>query len=113
MASDLETSINEVVNKIAGYIEDATRLSVSTFGMDLDPAQPATTFTPARAIAQTTLALDGDTQVILPVTRTESGLVVDAALFDLHERNVKAATDYRAQLLGALVGALQSFVKTS
>ena len=112
MASDVETSINEVVAKIAAYIDDATRLTVSTYGMDLDPAAPATTFTPARAIAQTSLGLDGDTTVILPVTRTDTALVVDAALFDLHERNVKAATEYRAALLGALVGALQSFVRT-
>jgi hypothetical protein len=32
---------------------------------------------------------------------------LDEALFSIHERNVQSATDYRARVLGALIGLLQ------
>lgn len=68
-------------------------------------------FTAAKPIAKTILRLDGDTEVILPMRETgpESGrLEIDATLLDLHERNVAAATEYRARILNALVQALPS-----
>jgi hypothetical protein len=34
-------------------------------------------------------------------------MTVDTALFDVHQRNVTVAIEYRARLLNALLGALQ------
>jgi len=41
--------------------------------------------------------------------KTASGaLQVDAALFEIHQQNVNTAMEYRARILAALIGTLQT-----
>jgi hypothetical protein len=69
---------------------------------------PRTSVKPGQS-AQTMVSLDGDSKVILPLREAEAGrFEVDAALFDLHQRNVTAAIGYRAHIMNALLGAFQS-----
>jgi hypothetical protein len=112
MAQDLETAIGGIIAKIEAYVGDVAQLTVSTYGMDVDPAAPSTDWTQSRAIARTVVKADGDTTVTLPVRAIDGALVADAALFDLHERSVRSATEYRTQVLAALVGALQTLGRT-
>ena len=66
-------------------------------------------FAAARAVARTIVRLDGDSQAVVPMRRTEAGgLEVDTGLFDAHQRNVATAVDYRARLLDALLQALKT-----
>ena len=59
-------------------------------------------------MARTIIKLDGDCEAILPMRQTENGgFEVDAGLFDLHERHVTTAIEYRARILNALLAVLQ------
>ena len=71
-------------------------------------------FATARPVARTTLRLDGDSDAIVPVRESAEGtnrFEIDATLLDLHERNVAAATEYRARVLQALIAALPQRVR--
>lgn len=107
MADEVETTLKNVARKVAGYIEDAATLTVETRVVRVD-ADTAADFTQARPAARTVIKLDGDSEAVAPLQAGEAGLVVDKSLFDLHERNVQAAIEYRAKLLNALLGVFRS-----
>ena len=63
----------------------------------------------AKPVARTVIKLDGDCDVILPMRQTQNGgFEVDAALLELHQRNVPTAMEYREHILHALLSALQA-----
>lgn len=71
--------------------------------MDFDQAKP---------IAQTVISLDGDSAAIVPMLEVEAGrLEMDADLLDLHQRSVTTTIEYRARILSALLGVLQSRIR--
>jgi hypothetical protein len=118
MAGGLESTIRNAAAKITKYVEDAGELRVETRYSLIAPGASATLNIEPNAevdyksynlVALTVTKMDGDCQAVIPVRETEpnSGrLEPDAALLELHERNVKAAIEYRARVLNALVGAL-------
>ena len=113
MAGELETALRTAASKIAAYVEDAATMTVITEFVSVGAAGELD-FSTAKPVAKTILSLDGDTQIILPMRETEPGsgrLEIDATLIDLHERNVAAATEYRARILNALVQALPSRIR--
>jgi hypothetical protein len=113
MAGEIEAALRTAATTIAEYVKDAATMTVITEFVSVG-ATGELDFTTAKPIAKTVLSLDGDTQVILPMRETEAGsgrLEVDAALMDLHERNVAAATEYRARILNALVQALPARIR--
>jgi hypothetical protein len=63
-------------------------------------------FSQARPAALTIIKLDGDSQTTIPMRPGEAGLEIDAELLQVHERNVAAASEYRASILNALLSAL-------
>lgn len=110
MAGEIDSAIRSAATKIASYVEDAATMTVVTQYVtvatngDID-------FSTAKPVARTIVRLDGDSEVVLPLREVEAGsgrLEIDAGLMDLHERNVAAATEYRARILQALIGALPS-----
>lgn len=111
MANDIENSIKQAAEKIVQYVNDAATLTVETkyvpVGTDGGPAS----FDQAKPAARTIIKIDGDSEAIIPLQQTDGGLVVDTALFDVHERNVNAAIVYRTKLLNALLDALKEFRK--
>jgi hypothetical protein len=110
MANEIENALRAAAEKIVSYVEDAATMTVITKYVTVAP-DAAADFTTAKPVAQSIVRLDGDTEVILPMRETSPGsgqLEVVAALKELHEANVAAATEYRARILQALVAALPS-----
>lgn len=107
MASNLDDSIREAAAKVRQYIEDAAKMEVRTFYV-LTGAEPLSGLDLERPGAFTEVKLDGDTKVVVPMRKGRDGeLELDETLFTIHERNVAAATNYRASVLSAMIGLLQ------
>ncbi|NTU81365.1 MAG: hypothetical protein HGA45_18635 [Chloroflexales bacterium] len=107
MASNLEDSIREAAAKVRQYVEDAAVMQVRTFYV-LTSSEPLSGIDPERPGAFTEVKLDGDTKVVVPMRKgRDEAMELDEALFNIHERNVAMATNYRAQVLDALIGLLQ------
>jgi hypothetical protein len=110
MANELENAIKSTASRIAKYVEDAATMTVETRFVDVG-ADGATDFAQARPVARTIVRLDGDSETVVPMRRTEAGgMDVDSSLFDTHQRNVATAIDYRARILNALLETLRSHI---
>ena len=111
MAIELETAVRGAAERIARYVEDVATMTVETRYVEVG-GEGAIDFEQARPVARTVVALDADCTAVLPMRPDQSGrLEVDAALFELHQRNVASAIEYRTRILNALLGALQSRVR--
>jgi hypothetical protein len=108
MASELENSVKKAAEQIVKYVEDAATLKVRTRYVEIS-AETGASAQPKPA-AYTEIKLDGDADTVIPVRKDEttSELEVDIALFDIHERNVQTAIEYRARMLDALIEVLQT-----
>jgi hypothetical protein len=108
MANDLENTIRNAAYKFAKALEDASELEIETLYVEVGD-QGAINFEDARPVAKTTIQLDGDMNVVIPMTRSESGaLERDDSLLQLHLENVDSATSYRTDLLEALLSLIRS-----
>jgi hypothetical protein len=106
MANELETAIRNAATSVAKYVKDASMMTVETRYVEVG-AKGAEKFEDARPIARTTIRLDGDSEIIAPLHMNEAGVLeVDSGLFDLHQRNVNTAIEYRARILNALLETL-------
>jgi hypothetical protein len=104
MANELNNAIKTTAETIARYVDNVATMTVETRFVDLDNAQD---FTQSKPVARTEIRLDGDCAAVLPVRKNDAGVpVVDTDLFDLHQRNVATAIEYRARMMDAL---LQTF----
>jgi hypothetical protein len=107
MANNLDDSIREAAAKVRQYVEDAAVMQVRTFYV-LTGTEELSSLNAERPGAFTEVKLDGDTKVVVPMRKgRDDTMELDEALFTIHERNVQSATDYRARVLGALIGLLQ------
>ena len=103
-----ELSIRNALQTIADQIADGTKLTVTTSVQVLDTSGPVQVTRERVEVARTEISIDGDQEVVVPVTLEAGELRVPQAVYDLHERHVAEATAYRKQLLDTLV----EFVKT-
>lgn len=104
MANDVENALKAVATKVGAYVENVATLTVETKYIQVGAASDA-----PQAAAKTLIRLDGDSETTVPVQAGSAGqLEVDAALFEIHQRNVSAAIEYRARMLSALLEALRS-----
>ncbi len=103
MPVDLENSVRSAAETVTAYVKDAAIMKVETKYIEVGGDSEA------RLAASTVIRLDGDSETVLPM-RTGAGgsLEVDAALLDIHERNVAAAIEYRSKMTTALLNLLQS-----
>mgnify|MGYP000095740984 CR=1 FL=1 len=107
MASNLDDSIREAAAQVRKYIEDAAVMQVRTFYV-LTGAEDVSKLDVERPGAFTEVKLDGDSKVVVPMRKgRDETMELDEALFNIHERNVQTATEYRARVLNALIGLLQ------
>jgi hypothetical protein len=107
MASNLDDSIREAAAQVRKYVEDAAVMQVRTFYV-LTGAEELSKLDAERPGAFTEVKLDGDSKVVVPMRKgRDDTMELDEALFSIHERNVQAATEYRARVLSALIGLLQ------
>lgn len=100
---ELKQALKDAADAIAKYVQDAATMTVETryieMGGDVEQAKLA---------ARTTVKLDGDSESILPMKKTADGeLVVDTVVYEMHQENVQAAIDYRAEMLDRLLSVLR------
>ncbi len=109
MASELEKSLKSAAEKIAQYIDDAATLTVETRAIEIG-AEGSPQFDQARAVARSIIRMDGDSATVVPMRPSgkPGQTEVDAALYELHQRNVATAIEYRARILSALLDALKT-----
>lgn len=119
MASELENALKNVANQIATYVGEAAQLRVETRiieiapgdnqgGVPVAPNIPEKEEKPGKLAAMTSINLDGDNVTALPIQKTTGDRwEVDTELFEIHQRNVTTAIEYRSSILNALLGLLQ------
>jgi hypothetical protein len=107
MPTELENSIRSAAEKVASYINDASTMEVKTFYV-LTSAKDLPNMEVERPGAYTMVKLDGDSKTVVPMREgQDGGLELDGTLFEIHERNVATATEYRSRVLQSLIGLLQ------
>lgn len=100
---ELKQALKDAADVVARYVRDAATMTVETRYVEIG-ADAET----ARLAARTTIKLDGDSESILPLKRTPDGeLVVDTVVYEMHQQNVQAAIDYRAEMLDRLLTVLR------
>jgi hypothetical protein len=105
MANEINNALRAAADKVARYVENISNLTVTTRLIDVNQGAVVTD---ARAAARTVISLDGDCCIDLPVRLDEQGNpAVDGALYDLHERNVATAIEYRTRMMDALLQTLK------
>ncbi|NWJ98593.1 MAG: hypothetical protein HXX20_22815 [Chloroflexi bacterium] len=110
MANELENTLKDITTKVTKYVDDLSKMTVVTQYTVISEEDGVKNSEPQDA-ARTEIRFDGDSVSVVPMRRTDNGLELDQALYQLHQQNVAAATEYRTRVLGALVGALQSLFK--
>ena len=103
MASEMREALKSAAEKIAKYVEDVAEMAVETHYVELG----ASSFDQAKLAARTIVKLDGDSQTVVPMQKGESKLEVDMAVFEVHQQNVAAATEYRTKMMNALLSVLR------
>jgi hypothetical protein len=102
--NEIRDALKTAADQIAKYVQDAAEMSVETTYIEMGSPN----FDTAKLAARTIVKLDGDSQTVLPMRKDENGvLVVDAVVFDLHQQNVQAAIDYRAEMMTAMLSVLR------
>jgi hypothetical protein len=106
MAGELTNTLKRVAEKIASYVDAAAKLEVKTSYVEVGGS--TVTFENPKVAASTVIKMDGDSEVIVPVQRGGDGqMLVDSAIFELHERNVATAIEYRAKMMQSLLQAFR------
>jgi len=109
MANELTSALKSVAAKIADYVDKAATLTVETGYLEI--GDTTTSFETARPVASTVIKLDGDSKTIIPMQRSEAGVLqADGTLYELHQRNVATAIDYRARMMDAMLQSLREVV---
>ena len=115
MSEDFQEILRDTAEKVKELVTNAATMNVETWyiemGVDevaIDDQGKAQFRQNAHPAAMTEIRFDGDSIAILPVRRGEDDrLVVDRQVKELHDHNVKIASDYRAGILNSLVGLLK------
>jgi hypothetical protein len=108
MASELDTALKNMASSLVKYVQDASVMQVETRYVEMGAAG-APDFEKAKPAARTVIRLDGDSETVLPVRQNEAGVMeVDSTIFELHQQNVNTVIEYRARILNALIGLVQT-----
>jgi hypothetical protein len=118
MSEDFQEILRDTAEKIKELVANAATMNVETWyvemGVDevpIDDRGKAQFRQNAHPAAMTEVRFDGDSIAILPMRRGEDDrLMVDRQVKELHDHNVKTATDYRAGILNSLVGLLKDVI---
>ena len=101
--TEIKEALKNTADQIAKYVADVATMTVETRYIEVGGKTED-----AKLAAQTTIKLDGDSSSVLPMKKGADGaLTVDTTLYDVHQQNVKAASDYRAAILNSLLGILR------
>jgi hypothetical protein len=99
---ELKEALKNAADTIAKYVENAATMTVETRYVEMGGDAKD-----SKLAARTVVKLDGDSETILPMKKGPDGsLVVDTVINEMHQENVQAAIDYRAEMLEKLLGVL-------
>ena len=105
MASELENALKSVAAQVSAYVKDVATLTVETKYAVVGAGGADE----VHAIAKSVIKLDGDSETMVPMRPGGAGqLEVDTALFDVHQRNVNTAIEYRARIIASLLDGLRA-----
>ncbi len=105
MTAELDKAIKDTAEKITQYVSDVASMTVETRYTIVGADGSTEEHVAARTVAR----LDGDSESLVPVRVNAQGQTeVDLALFEVHQRNVATAIEYRTRLVSALIEALRS-----
>ena len=93
VTTDLIQALRQAGEELARQLSDASELKVTTSFTIVGEN------TPPELVASTSIALDGDTDVVIPLRREGNTLVRDVELLELHQVSVNNAIAYRAKLV--------------
>lgn len=102
--TDLTTALKKAGAELAKQISDATELHIETKWVLADEDGDVDWQT-AKPAALTTISLDGDSELTVPMTNEGGILVVRRDLLELHETNVANARFYREKLYDMIYNA--------
>jgi hypothetical protein len=103
MPAELGNALKSASAAVSQYIQDVATMVVETRYIEIDAAQTSG-LDQAQLAARTVIRLDGDSQTTVPMRKSAAGgISIDTDLFEIHQRNVSTAIEYRARILGALV----------
>ena len=109
VADKLKSALETLGDKIVDFANDVTTLEVRTFVSDrIEDVRPdaAAGFTHAVPRAMTTIELDGDTQVVVPVDAGQ----IDEALWQIHRQTVEQAQAHREAMLRTIGELVAGFI---
>lgn len=104
MANGRSNALKSAAEKVARYVDDVATITIETRFVDL--SDRSLDFDKTMVAARTELRMDGDCTTILPARSNPDQpgqFIVDADLFDVHQRVVATAIEYRARMLGSLL----------
>ena len=106
MANEVNNALRSAAESVARYVDTVATLSVTTRVMDVKSVDGMEE--KIKTAAHTVITLGGDSCVDLPTKLDDEGNpVIDQALFEIHERNVSTAIEYRAKMMQALLDTLK------
>jgi hypothetical protein len=103
--SNLQEALKQAASKLAEQISEATQLNVQTFTTLIDEDGKAAK---PQLVAETTIDLDGDTKLTIPMRKDAGALVVEAGLLELHLGSVQNAIKYRETLLQNILNVVKT-----
>lgn len=110
MANEIQESFRKAALTIAQYVSDVAEMKVKTTYLQITDDGGAEE--QPHLAASTVIKLDGDSEVVVPMRQNPQGhFEVERALLDIHQDNVDVAIEYRARMMDALLGILQSRLK--
>ncbi len=111
VADKLKSALETLGDKIIDFTNDVATLEVRTFVSErIEDVRPdgAAGFTHAQPRAMTTIELDGDTQVVVPVDAGQ----IDEALWQIHLQTVEQAQAHRQAMLRTVGELMAGFIPT-
>lgn len=101
--AEVKEALKNVADKIAQYVEDVASMTVETRYVEIGGKADD-----AKLAARTVVKLDGDSESIIPMKKGADGiLAVDSLVNEVHQQNVQAAINYRAEMLERLLAVLR------
>ena len=108
MTTDLENSIRKAAATVAQYVEDIAEMRVDTHYVEI--ASTNGSFDQTKLAARTVVKIDGDSESVIPMRQdANQQMEIDTQLYGLHQQNVRVAIEYRAKIMDALLGTLNTY----
>ncbi len=104
--SELIEALKKAGQALAKQITDASELTVETLWVVADE-NGEVKWHDAKPVARTTIQLDGDSTLIVPVKLVGEQMIIQQELLTIHESNVQNARLYREKIYEMIMEAIK------